>query len=78
MARNWIWSEHIELRMLKRKISRDLVEMAVNEPDEVLPAEQNRLIYQKIVDNKLVRVVVEGNILVTVYITSKIKKYLRG
>ncbi len=78
MARNWIWSEHIELRMLKRKISRELVEMAVNEPDEVLPAEQNRLIYQKIVENKLVRVVVEGNILVTVYITSKIKKYLRG
>lgn len=78
MARNWIWSEHIELRMLKRKISRELVEMAVNEPDEVLPAEQNRLTYQKIVDSKLVRVVVEGNILVTVYITSKIKKYLRG
>jgi L-ribulose-5-phosphate 3-epimerase UlaE len=78
MARNWIWSEHIELRMLKRKISRDLVEMAVNEPDEVLPTEQNRLIYQKIVNNKLIRVVVEGNILVTVYITSKIKKYLRG
>lgn len=64
--------------MLKRKISRELVEMAVNEPDEVLPAEQNRLTYQKIVDSKLVRVVVEGNILVTVYITSKIKKYLRG
>jgi len=74
----WIWSEHIELRISKRKISKDLVEIAVNEPDEVLPAEKNRLIYQKVVSGKLVRVVVEGDTLVTVYLTSKIKKYLKG
>lgn len=76
--RRWIWSEHIELRMLKRKITKGLVEMTVNNPDEVIPAEQDRLIYQKIIGNKLMRVVTEGNTLVTVYVTSKIKKYMKG
>ena len=76
--RRWIWSKHIELRMSKRKISKDLVEMTVNNPDEVIPAEQDRLIFQKIIGNKLVRVVTEGDTLVTVYVTSKIKKYMKG
>jgi hypothetical protein len=75
---NWILSEHVEFRMSKRNISKDLVEMTVNNPDEVISAEQDRLIYQKVVDNKLVRVITEGNTLVTVYVTSKIKKYLKG
>lgn len=78
MNHNWILSEHIEFRMSKRKISKDLVEMTVNDPDEVISAEQNRLIYQKVIGSKLVRVVTEGNTLVTVYVTSKIKKYLKG
>ena len=78
MNHNWILSEHIEYRMSKRKISKDLVEMTVNNPDEVISAEQGRLIYQKVVDNKLVRVITEGNTLVTVYVTSKIRKYLKG
>jgi hypothetical protein len=64
--------------MLKRKITKGLVEMTVNNPDEVIPAEQDRLIYQKIIGNKLMRVVTEGNTLVTVYVTSKIKKYMKG
>jgi len=76
--KKWILSEHIKLRMSKRKISKDLVDMAVNNPDEVIPAEQNRLIYQKVINKKLVRVVTEGDTLVTVYVTSKIKKYMKG
>ena len=63
--------------MSKRKIDRNLVEMTIDNPDEVIPAEQDRLIYQKVLNNKLVRVVTEDNILVTVYVTSKIRKYLR-
>lgn len=33
------------------------------------------MIYQKIVSGKLLRVVTEGDILITVYMTDKIKKY---
>jgi hypothetical protein len=74
----WIWSEHLEFRMSKRKIPRELVEATINNPDEIIPVELNRLAYQKVMGSKLVRVIVEENTLVTVYITSKIKKYLKG
>ena len=50
--------------------------MTIDNPDEVIPAEQDRLIYQKVINNKLVRIVTEDNTLVTVYVTSKIRKYL--
>ncbi len=78
MSKAWIWSEHIEKRMLKRKLSRELVEIVINNPDEIVQAGQERLIYQKVIGDKLCRVVTERNTLVTVYLTSKIKKYLKG
>jgi len=62
--------------MSKRKIPRELVETAINDPDEIVSTERDRLIYQKVAGNKLVRVVTESNMLVTVYVTSKIKKYM--
>ena len=74
--KNWIFSEHIQSQMSKRKIDGNLVEMTIDSPDEVIPAEQDRLIYQKVINNKLVRIVTEDNTLVTVYVTSKIRKYL--
>lgn len=74
----WVWSSHLISRMSKRKISRELIEKVVNEPDEIVKEFMNRKIYQKVIDNKLIRVVIEGNKLITVYMTSKIKKYMRG
>jgi len=68
----------MEKRVLKRKLSRELVESVVNSPDEVVAAEQGRLIYQKVIGDKLCRVVVEGDTLVTAYLTSRIRKYLKG
>jgi hypothetical protein len=76
--KNWIFSEHIQSQLSKRKIDRNLVEMTIDNPDEVIPAEQDRLIYQKVINNRLVRVVTEDNTLVTVYVTSKIRKYMKG
>jgi hypothetical protein len=76
--KSWIWSEHLEYRMSKRKIDKELIEIALDNPDEILPTGQNRSIYQKIIGNKLIRIVVEENTLVTVYLTSKIKKYVKG
>jgi hypothetical protein len=74
----WVWSSHLISRMSKRKISRELIEKAVNEPDEIVTELMNRKVYQKVIENKLIRVVTEENKLITVYITSKVKKYMRG
>jgi len=63
--------------MSKRNISRSLIEDILDSPDEIISTGQNRFIYQKIVENKLVRVVTEENSLVTVYLTSKIRKYTK-
>lgn len=74
----WIWSSHIISRMHKRKFSKELIEKVIDEPDEIITEYMNRKVYQKIIDNKLVRVITEENKLITVYITSKIKKYTKG
>ena len=74
----WVWSSHLISRMSKRKISRELIEKVVNEPDEIVTELMNRKVYQKVIDSKLIRVITEENKLITVYITSKIKKYMRG
>ena len=78
MKGKWIWSSHIISRMNKRKLSKELIEKVIDEPDEIITEYMNRKIYQKIIDNKLIRVVTEENKLITVYITSKIRKYMKG
>ncbi len=35
MAEDWIWTDHIEIRMAERNMARELVEMAVDKPDEI-------------------------------------------
>ena len=77
-ARDWEWMGHIKQQMIERAITQEMVEDALNNPDEVAIGKGNRLIYQKIVKGKLLRVVTENNRLITVYLTSKIDKYIRG
>lgn len=75
---NWIWTDHIERQLIERKIPKKLVETATDNPDEIIPGKHGRIIYQKITGNKLIRVVTESNRLITVYLTDKLKKYIRG
>lgn len=75
---NWKWTDHIKIQLLERKIPKELVEMVLNKPDNVISGKKNRKIYQKMIKNKLIRVVTERNSLITVYLTDKIKKYLKG
>ncbi|MBI4710369.1 MAG: DUF4258 domain-containing protein [Nitrospirae bacterium] len=74
----WKWTDHIELQLVERKIKKELVETVLNNPDSVVTGKKNRKIYQKITGEKLVRVVTEGDSLITVYITDKISKYTKG
>ncbi len=74
----WKWTDHIEIQLVERKISKELVETALNNPDKVTTGKKNRKIYQKVIGDKLIRVVAEGGSLITVYLTDKVKKYMGG
>lgn len=75
---NWKWLKHIKSQMNERGITSDMIEEALANPDEIVHGKENRLIYQKIMMGKLLRVVTERNRLITVYLTSKINKYIEG
>ncbi len=74
---NWMWSEHIEKQIYERELSRKLILSVVDEPDQIVPGRLGRKVYQKVVGDRLVRVVVDGNVLVTAYPTKRIDKYMR-
>ena len=76
--KSWIWTDHIEDQIIERELSRELVETTVNTPDEIVPGKRGRQIYHKLLGDKLIRVVADGDLLITVYITDKIKKYMKG
>ena len=75
---DWIWTDHIEKQLTERNISKNLAEFTLNNPDKIVIGSKNRKIYQKIFEKKLIRVVTEGDRLVTVYLTNKINKYMNG
>lgn len=73
---DWRWTQHILIQLKEREIPKELVEMTLANPDEKIKGNKNRLIYQKVFSDKLLRVVSEGDQLITVYMTNKIKKYM--
>ncbi|HHT9125188.1 MAG TPA: DUF4258 domain-containing protein [Candidatus Brocadiia bacterium] len=75
---NWIWTDHIEMQLIERKIPKESVKTAIDNPDEIVRGKHARTIYQKQIGNKLIRVVTENNKLITVYLTDKVKKYIKG
>ena len=68
MKREWIWTDHIEEQIIERELSKKMIEETVNTPDEVIIGKYGRQIYHKLIDGKLIRVVADGNIIITVYI----------
>ena len=73
---NWKWTDHIKLQLKERKISKELVEKALDNPDNIVNGKRGCKIYQKITGDKLIRVVTEKEILITAYLTDKVKKYM--
>jgi hypothetical protein len=74
---NWQWTDHILLQLKERNLSRELIEDALKDPDDKIPGSRNRIIYQKLVSGKLLRIITEGDLLITAYITEKIGKYTK-
>jgi hypothetical protein len=63
-----------------RSISKEIVELVINEPDKIIKEENNQHIFQKVVENYLYRVFTNNNkkplLVKTVYRTSKFTKYV--
>ena len=77
MRKDWIWTDHIKRQMHERKIGENMVNSALSKPDNIVPSSSYRSIYQKLEFGKLIRVVTEGEKLITVYTTDKIDKYFK-
>ncbi|MBM2815440.1 MAG: hypothetical protein HW421_2202 [Ignavibacteria bacterium] len=81
-------TEHASKNILEREISIEVMYDTINNPDSKLIQEDNRFIYMKLyfdevlIEDMLLRVVLEEEIneitVVTIYKTSKIKKYIKG
>jgi len=78
MKKEWIWTDHIKEQIIERELSIELVETILNEPDEIVEGNLGRQIYHKLIDDKLIRVITDGNVLITVYIADKVRKYWKG
>ncbi|MEK7396635.1 MAG: hypothetical protein AAB116_06830 [Candidatus Poribacteria bacterium] len=78
MLENWSLTNHIISRIAKRELSTEIIETVLNEPDNIVSGKYGRKIYQKIIEGKLIRIVTEGNTLLTIYSTDKIKKYVNN
>jgi len=78
VEKSWFWTDHIEEQLIERELSKELIEMVLDNPDEIVPGKYGRQIYHKIVGDKLIRIVADNNVLITVYVTDKIKKYMKG
>ncbi len=76
-----IFIEHALERMRKRDIKKEVIIKVIKNPDNVVYGYGNRKVAQKLVDERLLRVIYEEQeekiVVVTVYITSKVDKYLR-
>jgi hypothetical protein len=76
--KDWQWLDHINDQIEERGINSKMIEEALVNPDQIVPGKNNRNIYQKRMEDKLLRVVTEDNRLITAYLTSKINKYIKG
>lgn len=60
-----------------RNITVDMVELTLESPDAMSSAREGSIVYNKVINGKLIRVVTTMNKLITVYATTKISKYLK-
>jgi len=74
----WKWTQHFVMQMKEREIEREVVDTALQTPDSIVPGKRSRRIFQKIVAGRLLRIVTEGDLLITVYMTDKVGKYSKG
>lgn len=73
----WIWTDHLFIVLKERNLSIEQIETAITHPDEIIAGYKGRTIFQKVFNEKLLRVIAENDRLITAYLTSKKAKYLK-
>jgi hypothetical protein len=70
---NFVYTDHAKERIAERRISKENIERALREPDDVLSTKFGRKIAQKLMRSKLLRIMYEeenGNfVIITAYYT---------
>lgn len=77
---NFTFTPHAIKQIQRRGIPINVILIVLQEPDEIIPADNDRKVYQGIVEingkTYILRAVIENeSIVVTVYLTSKVNKY---
>ena len=76
-----IYTNYAEDTIKDRKFSKEIIEDALKNPDEIIRGKKNRKIVHKIIGNKLLRVVFEEDtktyIVITAYY-SKSERYMKN
>jgi hypothetical protein len=68
------WTDHILLQLRERNLSKEVIEDALTNPDDKRPGSRNSIVYHKLISGKLLRIITEGNLLITAYVTDKVGK----
>ncbi|MBI2042776.1 DUF4258 domain-containing protein [Candidatus Pacearchaeota archaeon] len=76
-----IYTDYAEDTIKDRKFSKEIIEDALKNPDEIIKGKRNRKIAHKIIENKLLRVVFEEDaktyIVITAYYAEP-KRYMKN
>lgn len=84
MPEKFIFSDHAQYRLERRNIDPEIVRKILRKYEDVIAAKTSRFVLQNMVDfgdgkHYLVRIIIDADRrppeVVTVYITSKLKKY---
>ncbi len=79
--KNVIYIQHALERLEERGISAKMVEEVIRDPDNVNYGAKGRKIAQKLIDEKLLRVIYDEEeykiVVISAYVTSKVEKYSR-
>ncbi len=79
-----IISNHAKLQMKERNISEKLIYQAISNPEQIITTDEGRTVFHLRIKSKryLLRVIAEQTdsdwLIITVYRTTKIKKYWEG
>jgi len=79
--KNIIFIQHALERLEERGISAKMVEEVIRDPDNADYGDKGRKIAQKLIDEKLLRVIYDDEeyriVVISAYVTSKVEKYSR-
>jgi hypothetical protein len=76
-SHGWQFGLHLRAKLSKRSLPVEWLIETLDHPDAT-QASGHRQVYQKRFGGRLLRAVVEGRLVLTAYLTSRVEKYSKG